>query len=126
MPAIDAEPNLSALLHNNHRARLEREILPSYLRTCRWFGAKARTIREMRIIEQIPVAEDAGQLWLLQVDYTDGAPDIYSMPVQLETGPAAESSGAQHAAGGDRPRRRARASSTTRSGIRNFAKKFSN
>ena len=64
--------------------------MPSYLRTCRWFGAKARSIREMRIIEQIPVAEDAGQLWLLQVDYTDGAPDIYSLPVQLETGPAAE------------------------------------
>ena len=87
---IEAEPNLSALLHNNHRARLEREILPSYLRTCRWFGAKARSIREMRFIEEIPVAEDAGQLWLLQVDYTDGAPDIYSMPVQLETGPTAE------------------------------------
>ncbi|MDQ3415048.1 MAG: putative maltokinase, partial [Verrucomicrobiota bacterium] len=54
------------------------------------YGAKARSIREMRIIEQIPVAEDAGQLWLLQVDYTDGAPDIYSLPVQLESGPAAE------------------------------------
>jgi maltose alpha-D-glucosyltransferase / alpha-amylase len=90
VPVIEAEPNLSALLYNNHRARLEREILPSYLRTCRWFGAKARSIREMRIIEQIPVAEDAGQLWLLQVAYADGAPDIYSMPVQLETGPAAE------------------------------------
>jgi maltose alpha-D-glucosyltransferase/alpha-amylase len=90
VPVIEAEPNLSALLHNNHRARLEREILPSYLRTCRWFGAKARSIREMRFIEEIPVAEDAGQLWLLQVDYTDGAPDIYSMPVQLETGPTAE------------------------------------
>src|SRR5262245_32435292 len=90
VPMIEAEPNLSALLHNNHRARLEREILPDYLRTCRWFGAKARSIREMRFIEEIPVAEDAGQLWLVQVDYTDGASDIYSMPVQLETGPAAE------------------------------------
>ncbi len=89
-PVIEAEPNLPALLQNNHRARLEREILPAYLRTCRWFGAKARSIREMRIIEQIPVAEDAGQLWLLQVDYTDGAPDIYSLPVQLESGAAAE------------------------------------
>ncbi|HEY3661819.1 MAG TPA: maltose alpha-D-glucosyltransferase [Chthoniobacterales bacterium] len=90
VPAIDAEPNLAALLANHQRAQLEREILPNYLRTCRWFGAKARSIREMRIIEQIPVAEDAGQLWLLQVDYTDGAPDIYSLPVQLETGSAAE------------------------------------
>ena len=89
-PTIDAEPNLSALLQNNHRARLEREILPEYLRTCRWFGAKARSIREMRIVEQIPLGDGAGQLWLLQVDYTDGAPDIYSLPVQLTAGPAAE------------------------------------
>ena len=54
VPAIEAEPNLSTLLHNDQRARLEREILPGYLRTCRWFGAKARSIREMRIIEADP------------------------------------------------------------------------
>ncbi len=90
LPTLDAEPNLAALLSSAYRARLEREILPDYLRTCRWFGAKAKSIREMRIIEQIPVAEDAGQLWLVQVDYTDGAPDIYSLPIQLEANAAAE------------------------------------
>jgi maltose alpha-D-glucosyltransferase/alpha-amylase len=88
-PVIEAEPRLAALLQNAHRARLEREILPAYLRTCRWFGAKARSIREMRINEQIAVGEGA-QLWLLQVDYTDGAPDVYSLPVQLASGPAGE------------------------------------
>jgi maltose alpha-D-glucosyltransferase / alpha-amylase len=90
VPTIEAEPKLETLLLNNQRARLEKEILPDYLRTCRWFGAKARDIRELRIIEQIPVADRAAQLWLLQVDYTDGAPDIYSLPVQLATGPAAD------------------------------------
>ncbi len=90
VPTIEAELNLLALLHEKQRAQLEREVLPNYLRTCRWFGAKARSIREMRIIEQIPVSEGAAQLWLLQVDYTDGAPDIYSLPVQLTTGPAAD------------------------------------
>jgi maltose alpha-D-glucosyltransferase/alpha-amylase len=93
VPTIEVEPSLAGLLANHHRIRLEREILPAYLRTCRWFGAKARNIREMRIIEQIPVADDAGQLWLLQVDYTDGAPDIYSLAVQLEAGPTAEALG---------------------------------
>jgi maltose alpha-D-glucosyltransferase/alpha-amylase len=88
-PVIEAEPRLAALLQNAHRARLEREILPAYLRTCRWFGAKARSIREMRINEQIAVGEGA-QLWLLQVDYADGAPDVYSLPVQLVSGPAGE------------------------------------
>jgi maltose alpha-D-glucosyltransferase/alpha-amylase len=90
VPVIDAEPHLSALLTAEQRRRLERFVLPDYMRTCRWFGAKARTIREMRIIEQIPVADDAGQLWLLQLDYTEGASDIYSLPVQLESGPTAE------------------------------------
>src|SRR5262249_12705917 len=92
VPTIAVEPSLTVLLAN-HRMRLERDILPAYLRTCRWFGAKARNIREMRIIEQIPVADDAGQLWLLQVDYTDGIPDIYSLAVQLEAGPTAEALG---------------------------------
>ncbi len=91
VPAIDADPSLAALLRNNQRARLEREVLPGYLRTCRWFGAKARIIRDLQIMEQIPVAEDAGQLWLLRVDYTEGSSDIYSLPVQLESGPTAES-----------------------------------
>ncbi len=90
VPTIEAEPRLPALMVNRQRAQLEREILPDYLRTCRWFGAKTRTIREMRIIEQIPVAEEAGQLWLLQVNYTDGAPEVYSLAIQLETGPIAE------------------------------------
>src|SRR6476659_106360 len=42
VPRIEAEPQLSALMANHERTRLEREILPAYLRTCRWFGAKAR------------------------------------------------------------------------------------
>ena len=90
MPTLEAEANLPALLADGQRARLEREILPEYLRTCRWFGAKARNIREMQIVEQIPIAEGAAQLWLVQVDYTDGAPDIYSLPVQIATGAAAD------------------------------------
>ncbi|MEO6969498.1 MAG: maltose alpha-D-glucosyltransferase [Chthoniobacterales bacterium] len=90
VPSLAAEANLQTLLADGRRAPLEGSILPDYLRTCRWFGAKARKIREMRIIEQIAFAENAAQLWLLQVDYTDGAPDIYSLPVQVATGAAAD------------------------------------
>jgi maltose alpha-D-glucosyltransferase/alpha-amylase len=93
VPSLAAEANLQTLLANGQRAQVEGAILPDYLRTCRWFGAKARKIREMRIIEQIPIAEKAAQLWLLQIDYTDGAPDIYSLPVQVATGAAADTIG---------------------------------
>jgi len=90
VPSLSVDPNLNMLLADGQRAPLENAVLPDYLRTCRWFGAKARKIREMRIIEQIPVAEGAAQLWLLQVDYIDGLPDIYSLPVQVATGAAAD------------------------------------
>ncbi len=90
VPTINVEAKLPALLAKAPRAELERQILPGYLRNCRWFGAKARHIREMRLVEQIPMADGAAQFWLLRVDYTDGAPDIYSLPVQLATGAAAD------------------------------------
>ena len=91
MPVLEAEPNLAALVSDSQRARIERRILPEYLRGCRWFGAKARTVRQMRIIEQIPIAADGGaaQLWLVQVDYVDGAPEVYALPVQIAAGSAA-------------------------------------
>ena len=44
----------------------------------------------MRIVEQIALGDGAAQLWLLQVDYNDGAPDIYSLPVQVASGGAAD------------------------------------
>ncbi|MGI8431015.1 MAG: maltose alpha-D-glucosyltransferase [Chthoniobacterales bacterium] len=90
-PTLQAEPNLATLLGDGQRARLEREVLPDYVHGCRWFGAKARTVREMRILEQVAMSEGPGaaQLWLLQVDYTDGAPEIYALPVQVAAGDAA-------------------------------------
>lgn len=92
MPRLDAQciATWRSLLADGERLRLEHSVLPDYLRTCRWFGGKARNIRALRIIEQIPFAENAAQLWFLQVDYTDGAPDTYSLPVQLADGAAAD------------------------------------
>ncbi|HEX3817831.1 MAG TPA: maltose alpha-D-glucosyltransferase [Chthoniobacterales bacterium] len=91
-PTLRAAPDLHALVEGQ-RSRLERQVLPDYLQGCRWFGAKARTVREMRIVEQIRFSNDeaGGQLWLVQVDYTDGAPDVYALPVQITTGEAARS-----------------------------------
>src|SRR3954447_23026433 len=56
IPILEPAPNVSALLDNGQRARIEREVLPGYVRHCRWFGAKARTVRQMRIAEEIPVS----------------------------------------------------------------------
>src|SRR5207248_4119862 len=51
IPMLGSAPTVAALLDNGRRTRIEREVLPPYIRNCRWFGAKARTLREMRIAE---------------------------------------------------------------------------
>src|SRR2546423_1307094 len=52
VPTIRAPAELEALLHDGQRACIENEILPDYIQSCRWFGAKARTLRHMRVREQ--------------------------------------------------------------------------
>ena len=107
MPTINVEAKLAGAAREGPRAELERQILPGYLRNCRWFGAKARHIREMRMVEQIPMADGAAQFWLLRVDYTDGAPDIYSLPVQVGDGRGGGCNRPQFSPGGHRAHRSA-------------------
>jgi len=92
IPTIDARVELEALLENGPRTQIERDILPGYIRTCRWFGAKARTVRQMRVSERIPISAetDAAHFWFVEVHYTDGSPEIYTLPVQIASGDTAK------------------------------------
>jgi hypothetical protein len=49
---IIAQPELNALLANGPRTQIERDVLLNYIRA-RWFGWKARTVRDVRASEQI-------------------------------------------------------------------------
>src|SRR5947207_3325469 len=74
-PTIAAAPALSELLSGSSRRDLERTILPSYITGCRWFGPKARTIRELRIIDDpliLPHPAGARHV-LIEVNYTEGS-----------------------------------------------------
>ncbi|MGI9089316.1 MAG: maltose alpha-D-glucosyltransferase [Chthoniobacterales bacterium] len=89
VPTLKAEPVLASLLDDGLRAQFEREILPDFIRGCRWFGAKARTIRELRIAERVPLTESGAQFWFVEIAYVDGNPETYALPVQIATGEAA-------------------------------------
>ena len=90
VPVLKSSPDWERILADGQKLRLERETLPDYIRQCRWFGAKARTIRELRITEQLPVAgEGTSHFWFLSVAYADGAPEAYALPVRIEKGEAA-------------------------------------
>src|SRR3954466_10131148 len=90
IPMLEAASTAAALLDNGQRGRIEREVLPSYIANCRWFGAKARTVRQMRIAEQVPVGgEHGGQIWFVEVSYLDGPTETYALPVEIARNEAA-------------------------------------
>jgi maltose alpha-D-glucosyltransferase/alpha-amylase len=93
IPSLDAAPAVETLLANDQRAIFERQILPSYIRSCRWFGGKARTVRDMHVAEQVPVsdAKGAASIWFVEVNYIEGPSETYALPVQIAAGEPAHS-----------------------------------
>jgi maltose alpha-D-glucosyltransferase/alpha-amylase len=87
-PTLTAPESLTSLLADGQRARLEREILPEYLAHCRWYGAKARNLRNMRVIEHPAISSGAhaSQIWFVEVSYLDGPNETYALPVQIASG----------------------------------------
>ena len=78
----------SEVLKGKAKAALEAQ-LPGYIRAQRWFGGKAHTIKQVLIREAAPLPANgarAGFLALLQVDYVQGDPEVYSLPLAFATG----------------------------------------
>ncbi len=90
-PLLQVKGGPDSLFRKDLRGTLEK-ILPAYLRSRRWFAGKARRMKWARVLEAIPLANGASHLHLLlvQADYTEGDPDLYSLPVAFASGPEAE------------------------------------
>ncbi len=76
---IDAAWSWDAVLAGPDRKLLAAamaEVLP----TRRWFGAKTRTIRELRVLEAIPISE-LGRLLVVRVTFESGPDEIYQVPL---------------------------------------------
>src|SRR6202011_549817 len=88
VPTLNARPELQSLLDDGERARIEGEILPEYIASCRWFGAKARNLRQMRVLERSTISSepDAAQFWFVEVSYLDGPTENYALPVKIASG----------------------------------------
>ena len=71
--------------------RLEKEILPTYLPACRWYGGKGRVMRELKITQNVPLGADpaATRILVVEVIYAEGLPDSYVLPGDSEDALAA-------------------------------------
>ena len=71
------------LFMNKTKDRLENYVLPGYLKTCRWFGGKSRVIQNISIVNKvkIPVKNLPAMLITFEINYNDGLPEIYQLPL---------------------------------------------
>ena len=67
-------------------------LLPGYLQQWRWFGGKARQIRSTVIAEAVRFPYDPSvAYWVfLSVEYGEGEPETYVLPLTIAVGPRAE------------------------------------
>jgi maltose alpha-D-glucosyltransferase/alpha-amylase len=93
VPTLRTQAQLDVLLGNSQREQLEREILPSYVQTCRWFGSKARTFRQLKVVEQLAIPGEANgaQIWFVEISYLDAPTEMYALPVKIASGEPARS-----------------------------------
>ena len=58
-------------------------LLPDYLGVQRWYRAKARTIRNLHIVDVVPLSE--AYVLIVEIHYVDGEADTYQLPVTIAT-----------------------------------------
>ena len=51
----------------------------------RWFAGKARTVNTLTIRDTVPLSRHAGQLAIVDIEYTDSEPETYLLPLAVAT-----------------------------------------
>ncbi|HXG59347.1 MAG TPA: maltose alpha-D-glucosyltransferase [Thermoanaerobaculia bacterium] len=59
------------------------EAVVRYLRTRRWFGSRTRTISAVSVRDRIPLPRQLECLTLIEVEYTEGEPEVYLLPLAI-------------------------------------------
>ncbi len=82
VPTVTMTGKWENLLKKSGRPILE-EVLLSYVRQRRWFGGKARRTQAAQVLDIVPMPNAAaeGHLVLVQVDYAEGEPETYLVPL---------------------------------------------
>ncbi len=98
-PALRTSGQWWRLFEGDQRRRVE-AALPSILRTRRWFGAKDRRIQSVSIADRIALTLESeakrAEVLVVAVEYLDGEPERYLVPVVHLDGERADALLADH------------------------------
>lgn len=88
VPDIHLNIDGTAMLGEPAFQRAFGQRLPALLPTRRWFVSKARTVRAARVADILAVptsnAETQWALFIATVEYTDGEPETYAIPLSVK------------------------------------------
>jgi maltose alpha-D-glucosyltransferase/alpha-amylase len=98
LPSVTVPGGWETLMEGKVRAVLERTVLPRYMTSQRWFGAKAKTLETVSIRDWSTLVGSPEPAFLVSVwAYdSDGKHDIYAVPMAVVTGLAAEMAAREH------------------------------
>jgi maltose alpha-D-glucosyltransferase/alpha-amylase len=87
LPTLDVAGAWESIFAGNARGSLE-EILPGYLKRCTWFGGRRRHVNAVRCLQAVPVplGGSVAYIALLQVEYLEGDPERYALPLAFAAG----------------------------------------
>ncbi|HET9378273.1 MAG TPA: maltose alpha-D-glucosyltransferase [Chthoniobacterales bacterium] len=96
----DGEKYLPTIAYNGNSAWwyspagtkfLERDLI-HYMRACRWYRSKSRSIVSTTLVDLVELgSEDPTQFLLIGVNFSEGARDLYALPVKVVSGDEARS-----------------------------------
>jgi maltose alpha-D-glucosyltransferase/alpha-amylase len=81
LPLVNAK-KWDEIIADRNRDPLQRAIT-RYIRSRRWFAGKARTVSTLSIRDTVPLSKEAGQIAIIDVEYTDGEPETYLLPLAV-------------------------------------------
>ncbi|HSP33001.1 MAG TPA: maltose alpha-D-glucosyltransferase [Thermoanaerobaculia bacterium] len=88
VPLVGAK-NWNEVFADRNRDALTSAIA-RYMRSRRWFAGKARTIANLRIADAVPLGKRAAYLTTVDVEYTEGEPQRYLLPLGITQARRAE------------------------------------
>ncbi|MFA5316302.1 MAG: maltose alpha-D-glucosyltransferase [Dehalococcoidales bacterium] len=92
IPTLTFTGELKDLTRRIMRPVLEATLL-GYIRQCRWFGGKARRIRQAEIqdVITIPYGTSSANIIFIKIDYDEGEAETYQLPITFALGEKADS-----------------------------------
>ncbi|HEX7095743.1 MAG TPA: maltose alpha-D-glucosyltransferase, partial [Acidimicrobiales bacterium] len=89
IPVLSARGDLSVALRGGLRRQLTSAIV-AYIVKQRWFAGKARRVQDVEIVDAVPIEQrgrEIGRVLLVSLEYTEGEPETYALPVVVTKRP---------------------------------------